>query len=207
MKMKTICKLWVEEVWSQICTNSFNMKQKTYVRPYCLNWKHSDFHLYAKTLESEFLPYFRISCYITRNLSRVGSSGMPPQPAGTSVLIPRLYAKKEEDKYHRMIGYPFLLDLKARWSWITENHQAWSYKSVSDVASFVSSNQKEWIAGEWLMQRSRKEILMYWEHQDKSSLVQTLLKALASQSLISHQNTIKPMFNVLIFKIKQGVWH
>lgn len=42
--MKTMCKTmgW-GGLWSQISTNPFNMRQKTYVRPYCLDWKHREF--------------------------------------------------------------------------------------------------------------------------------------------------------------------
>ena len=197
-KKKTICKLWVEYVCSQIGTNSSDMRQKTYVRPYCLNWNHTDFNIHAKTLEVEFWPYLRISCYITRNFSCVGSSGMPHEPAGTSNPIPWHYAKEKENKCHHMIDSLFFHLSKSKnilnyWKspslilqirmWCGNPH----LQQPEEINSRGMIDSKVW--------KRNTDTLRAW---DKSSLVQTLLKAVASQSLISYQNAKKAMFNVLL---------
>lgn len=180
--MKTVCKPWVEYVCSQISTNSFNMRQKTYVRPYWLNWNHTDFYICAKMLEIEFLPYLRISCYITRNFSCVGSSGMPHEAAGTSNLIPWHYAKKMENKYHSMTDYPFLFDLSksknilSYWKSPSVILQIRIWCSIPHLKGPEKINSR----GE-IDSKAWKRNTDIWRASDKSSLVQTLLKAIASQ--------------------------
>lgn len=165
------------------------MRQKPYVRPYCLNWKHGDFHFYAKILESGFLPYFRISCYITRNLSCVGSSGMSPQPAGPQSLgflqrngrqIP------QNDRLSLLVGFNS-----------KKNVNYW--KSLGLILQI-----RVWCSASHLEQpeRMNRRVKVYSKIQKRNTYVWRAPRQLQSssdtaespcRSLVSHHNAIKPM--------------